>query len=91
MHFEIQQIGTIFSPYKTKAERPIQGSVVPEGKGRIEFFAAYVEGLESIETFSHLILFYIRETENNLLRFFSASSMTTWHQFLTADLSSADR
>ena len=59
MHFEIEQIGTIFSPYKTKAECPIQGSVMPAGKGRIEIFAEYVEGLETIETFSHLILFYI--------------------------------
>ena len=59
MNFQIQQIGTIFSPYKTKAECPIQGSVVPDGKGRIELFAEYVEGLETIETFSHLILFYI--------------------------------
>ncbi len=59
MSFEIEQIGTIFSPYKTKAECPIQGSVVPDGKGWIEIFAEYVEGLETIETFSHLILFYI--------------------------------
>ncbi len=59
MNFEINQIGIIFSPYKTKAECPIQGCVVPDGKGRIEIFSEYVEGLETIETFSHIILFYI--------------------------------
>ena len=59
MDFEIKQIGIIFSPYKTKAECPIQGSVVPDGNGRIEVFSEYVEGLETIETFSHIILFYI--------------------------------
>ena len=32
---------------------------MPDGKGRIEIFSEYVEGLETIETFSHIILFYI--------------------------------
>lgn len=59
MKFEIKQIGTIHSPYKTKGECPIQGSVKPEGKGQIEVFPEYEEALETIETFSHIILFYI--------------------------------
>jgi len=59
MKFEIKQIGTIYSPYKTKKECPIQGSVKPEGKGQVEIFSEYVEALETIETFSHIILFYI--------------------------------
>jgi tRNA-Thr(GGU) m(6)t(6)A37 methyltransferase TsaA len=59
MKFEIKQIGTIYSPYKTKEECPIQGSVKPEGKGRIEIFPEYEEALETIETFSHIFLFYI--------------------------------
>lgn len=57
--FEIEQIGIIHSPYKTKDECPIQGQVRPEGKGQIELFPEYEEGLETIETFSHIILFYI--------------------------------
>ncbi len=57
--FEIIQLGTIYSPYKTKEECPIQGQVNPEGKGRIEIFPEYEDALETIETFSHLILFYI--------------------------------
>jgi len=59
MKFEINQIGTIFSPYKTKEECPIQGTVMPEGKGQVEIFPEYAEALETIETFSHVILFYI--------------------------------
>lgn len=59
MKFEIHQIGTIHSPYKTKEECPIQGAVKPEGKGHIEVFSEYEEALETIETFSHLILFFI--------------------------------
>jgi len=59
MKFEITPIGTIFSPYKTKDECPIQGIAVPNGKGRVEIFPEYEEALETIETFSHIILFYI--------------------------------
>jgi tRNA-Thr(GGU) m(6)t(6)A37 methyltransferase TsaA len=59
MKFEIKQIGTIYSPYKVKEECPIQGSVKPEGKGQIEIFPEYEEALETIDTFSHIILFHI--------------------------------
>ncbi len=59
MKFEVDPIGTIFSPYQTKEECPIQGRAAPEGKGRIEIFPEYEEGLETIETFSHIFLFYI--------------------------------
>ena len=59
MKFEINQIGTIFSPYKTKEQCPIQGIAAPEGKGRVEIFPQYQQALETIETFSHIMLFYI--------------------------------
>ncbi len=57
--FKIEQIGIIHSPYKTKDECPIQGQIRPKGKGLIELFPGYEKGLETIETFSHIILFYI--------------------------------
>ena len=57
--FEIEQIGIIHSPYKTKEECPIQGSLKPEVTGKIEIYPEYEEGLETIETFSHIMLFYI--------------------------------
>lgn len=59
MTFEIHQIGTIYSPYKTKEECPIQGAAIHDGRGRVEIFPEYEEALATIETFSHLILFYI--------------------------------
>ncbi|MBM4147008.1 MAG: tRNA (N6-threonylcarbamoyladenosine(37)-N6)-methyltransferase TrmO [Nitrospira sp.] len=59
MKFQIKQIGIIHSPYKTKDKCPIQGSTKPNSKGKIEIFPEYAEGLETIETFSHIILFYI--------------------------------
>ena len=66
MKFEINQIGIIFSPYKTKEECPIQGNVLSEGTGRIEIFPEYEEALETIETFSHIILFYIFDRAGNV-------------------------
>ncbi len=59
MKFEIKQIGIIHTPYKTKEECPIQGNVRPEGKGSVEVFDKYAEALETIETFSHIMLFFI--------------------------------
>jgi tRNA-Thr(GGU) m(6)t(6)A37 methyltransferase TsaA len=59
MKFEIKQIGIIHSPYKTKDECPIQGKVKPEGKGRVEVFEEYMKALETIEAFSHIMLFFI--------------------------------
>jgi tRNA-Thr(GGU) m(6)t(6)A37 methyltransferase TsaA len=59
MKFEIKQIGIIHSPYKTKEECPIQGKVKPEGAGQIEVFPEYEEALKTIETFSHIMLFFI--------------------------------
>jgi len=59
MKYKIKQIGIIHSPYKTKAECPIQYSVNPDGKWRIELFPEYKEGLKDIDAFSHIILFYL--------------------------------
>lgn len=59
MKYIIEQIGIIHSPYKTKDECPIQCNVNPKGKGQIVVFPEYEKGLETIETFSHIILFYI--------------------------------
>jgi len=59
MEFKITQIGTIYSPYKNKEDCPIQGAFKKDSKGRIEIFKEYEEALETIETFSHIILLYI--------------------------------
>ncbi len=57
--FEIEQIGIIYSPYKTKEECPIQGLARPEGRGKVEVFPEYEEALRTIESFSHIMLFYM--------------------------------
>lgn len=57
--FTIEQIGIIHSPHLNKADCPIQGKLNPEMIGKIEIFPEYQEGLETIDTFSHVVLFYI--------------------------------
>ncbi len=67
MKFEIYPIGTIYSPYKTKEECPIQGIVAPEGIGRVEIFPEYEKALETIETFSHIILLYFFDRAGEII------------------------
>ncbi|MCP4374866.1 MAG: hypothetical protein GY794_01595 [bacterium] len=59
MKHQIEPIGVIHSPYKTKDQCPIQGSVLPEGEGVIELFSEYCDGLKDIDTFSHVIVLYL--------------------------------
>jgi len=57
MHFEIKQIGTIYSPFKKMEEAPIQPRF-SDKPGKIEVFSEYKEGLKDLEGFSHIILLY---------------------------------
>ncbi|MFW5663264.1 MAG: tRNA (N6-threonylcarbamoyladenosine(37)-N6)-methyltransferase TrmO [Bacteroidota bacterium] len=57
MSFTCKQIGIIETGYEKPEDMPIQ----PAGsdmKGTILLYDEYIEGLESIELFSHLILLY---------------------------------
>jgi tRNA-Thr(GGU) m(6)t(6)A37 methyltransferase TsaA len=67
MQFTIKPIGTIHSPFKTKKDCPIQGAVAPAGKGSVEVFPEYEEALRTIETFSHLYLFYLFDRAGEIL------------------------
>ena len=58
MSFKLKPIGIIRSPYTSKEQAPIQGAFRPEGKGIVEVYPEYVEGLKDIETFSHIFLLY---------------------------------
>jgi len=66
MKHRIEQIGTIHSPYSTKEGCPIQGCVKPDGKGTVEVFPKYSDGLKDIDTFSHLILLYTFDRSGDL-------------------------
>jgi len=54
---EIEQIGIIHTPFKTREETPIQ-PFRSKAIGQVEVFKEYEEGLTDIEGFSHIILLY---------------------------------
>ncbi|MCG9969428.1 tRNA (N6-threonylcarbamoyladenosine(37)-N6)-methyltransferase TrmO [Pelotomaculum terephthalicicum JT] len=51
-------IGVIQSPFKEPKGTPIQPTAARDIAGVIELYPEYVEGLQDIEGFSHLILIY---------------------------------
>ena len=67
MKFEIQPIGVIHSPYRTKEECPVQGMAAPGGRGKVEVFQEFEEGLLDIGHFTHIILFYIFDRAGKVL------------------------
>jgi tRNA-Thr(GGU) m(6)t(6)A37 methyltransferase TsaA len=54
----LKPIGIIHSPFATKEACPIQGRCAGDAKGQVEVFPEYAEGLQDIETFSHIYLLY---------------------------------
>jgi len=52
---ELQVIGIIHSPYKTREQAPRQGK---DDVSEIEIYKEYEKGLKNIEGYSHLHLFY---------------------------------
>ena len=57
--FRIESIGIIRSGYTTKEETPIQGAFKPDGEAVVEIFDDYADGLQDVETFSHIFLIYV--------------------------------
>ena len=53
-----QPIGTIHSPFKTREGTPIQPIGGLGVKAEVEIFPEYIEGLQDLEGFSHIILLY---------------------------------
>ncbi|MHA1910069.1 MAG: tRNA (N6-threonylcarbamoyladenosine(37)-N6)-methyltransferase TrmO [Candidatus Kariarchaeaceae archaeon] len=56
--FEFVQLGVIHSPFKQKEGLPIQSAFSKE-KGVIEVFDQYLEGLDNLDEFSHIIILYL--------------------------------
>jgi tRNA-Thr(GGU) m(6)t(6)A37 methyltransferase TsaA len=57
MEFTLHPIGIIHSPFKDKASTPIQASR-SQASGQVEVFPDYIEGLQDLDGFSHIILLY---------------------------------
>lgn len=56
--FKVKPIGVIHSPFHDPGETPIQPALAEGGKGAVEVFEQYADGLKDIEGFSHVILVY---------------------------------
>ena len=57
MRMEFNPIGVIHSPYKARADAPHQGHS-SESISEMELYEDYVEGLQDIDGFSHLLVTY---------------------------------
>jgi tRNA-Thr(GGU) m(6)t(6)A37 methyltransferase TsaA len=58
MDFTIQTIGTIHTPFTDTETTPIQPSR-SQAVGKVEVYPGFVDGLQDIEGFSHIILLYV--------------------------------
>jgi tRNA (adenine37-N6)-methyltransferase len=54
----VEPIGVIHSPFRTKDECPIQPLYAKDAIGTVEVFEAFSAGLKDIELFSHILLVY---------------------------------
>jgi tRNA-Thr(GGU) m(6)t(6)A37 methyltransferase TsaA len=58
MKVNLKIIGLIHTPFQNAGEVPIQSSR-SEATGLVEIFPEYLEGLEGVDEFSHVILVYV--------------------------------
>lgn len=56
--FEYNAIGVVHSPFKDARGTPIQPSRDGDTTGTVEIFDEYVEGLDDLDGFSHIILLF---------------------------------
>ena len=64
MEFSFKPIGVIHTPFQIPGETPIQ-AIRSTAEGSVEVNPEYSEGLEGVEEFSHLILFYVFDRSSN--------------------------
>jgi tRNA-Thr(GGU) m(6)t(6)A37 methyltransferase TsaA len=58
LKYTLEPIGLIHTPFHNTGDMPIQ-SARSSAVGTVEVFPEYLEGLEGVEEFSHLILLYV--------------------------------
>ena len=58
MEFSMQPIGVIHSPFSEGESTPIQASR-SQARGTVEVFSEYANGLDGIDGFSYIFLFYV--------------------------------
>jgi len=57
--FRFRSIGVIHSPHTDPERTPIQPIYAEGVRGRVEVFTEYSDGLQDLEGFSHIYLFYV--------------------------------
>ena len=68
MEFTMKPIGVIHSPFTDKKQTPIQPPR-SQGVGQVVVYPEFVEGLQDVEGFSHIILLYaFHQSEGYALR-----------------------
>ena len=77
MDYLMRPIGMIHSPFTNKKQTPIQPTRSQE-IGRVEVFPEFVNGLQDLEGFTHIILLYIFHQSNGYTLLVSHSSMTSF-------------
>jgi tRNA (adenine37-N6)-methyltransferase len=63
MELNIKSIGVIHSPFTDKTKTPIQASR-SQASGQVEVYPEFAEGLQGLESFSHIILLYAFDRSN---------------------------
>ncbi|MEJ2012398.1 MAG: tRNA (N6-threonylcarbamoyladenosine(37)-N6)-methyltransferase TrmO [Anaerolineales bacterium] len=58
MKITYEPIGIVHSPFTDVSSMPIQPTSEASREGMVEIYPAYVEGLQDVDGFSHLILLY---------------------------------
>ncbi len=63
MEYTMKPIGVVHSPFTEKAQTPIQPTR-SQAVGRVEVNPEFVDGLQGLEGFSHIILLYVFHQSN---------------------------
>ncbi len=59
VEYPFTPIGLLHTPYKTTESIPKTFGVAPVAEGTVEIFPDFAEGLLEIESFSHLMIFFV--------------------------------
>jgi tRNA (adenine37-N6)-methyltransferase len=69
MEIKLTPIGILHTPFDDMSQMPIQPNGKKSASGYAEIFDEYLEGLQGLETFSHVILIYhFHQQEQTMLR-----------------------
>lgn len=81
MTIQMQQIGTIYTPFKKLHDMPVQPYGAKETLATIQLKDEYAKGLKDLESFSHIYLFYyFHKTQKYELDVIPFNDVTNTHR-----------